>query len=64
VTGAQTIVASGGFFQSQSPVGIDVNAGGDILAAVNGFPVGIIRIDPLTGAQTGVSLGGSFILAT
>jgi hypothetical protein len=38
-----------------------VDARGDILAALAGFPVGIIRVDPVTGAQSAVSLGGSLV---
>lgn len=46
----------------QPPVrGAGVDARGDILAALAGFPVGIIRVDPVTGTQSAFSLGGSLV---
>ena len=61
-TGAQTTVSSGGSFVN--PLGIAVEADGDILVAdadAFGGHGGAIRVDPATGAQTTVSAGGSFV---
>lgn len=66
-TGAQTVISSGGFFLS--PHGIAIAANGDLLVAEGDFPGGsggsgpggVIRIDPVTGNQTPVSLGGTFV---
>src|SRR6266850_348546 len=64
VSGAVTTVSSGGYLDS--PYGIAVEASGGILvtdATSNVSPLtgqgGIIRIDPVTGAQTVVSQGRS-----
>jgi sugar lactone lactonase YvrE len=69
-TGAETIVSSGGSFVN--PFGVAVESDGDILVAdldafddPNSepqfrFPGGVIRVDPVTGAQTTVSSGGLF----
>jgi hypothetical protein len=66
VTGAQTTVSSAGSFFT--PAGIAIAANGDFLVAdadAFGGPCpngcgGVIRVDPVTGAQTTVSSGGSF----
>ncbi|MEA2219932.1 MAG: hypothetical protein QOJ35_2558 [Solirubrobacteraceae bacterium] len=67
VTGAQTTVSSGGSLVD--PTGIAVDADGHILVvdrsaftAPDAFVAGaVIRIDPLTGAQTTLSSGGLFV---
>ncbi len=54
-------MASGGDFVS--PIGIAVARGGTVLVAdadAFGGPGGVIRVDPVTGAQTKVSAGGLF----
>jgi sugar lactone lactonase YvrE len=70
VTGAETIVSSGGSFVT--PHGVAVEPDGDILVVdleafddpdsepQFRFPGGVIRVDPVTGAQTTVSSGGLF----
>jgi sugar lactone lactonase YvrE len=64
VTGAQATVSSGGSFGQ--PEGVEVEADGDIVIAdLTAFSVpdhilgGVIRVDPVTGAQTTVSAGTS-----
>jgi sugar lactone lactonase YvrE len=63
LTGAQTVVSSGGIFVN--PSGIVIAANGDILVAepesAGGRTGAVIRVDPLTGAQTIVSSGGSLV---
>ncbi len=56
VTGAQTIVSSGGLLQSIHSVAVEAN--GDIVVADTGAAA-VIRIDPVTGAQSIVSSGGT-----
>lgn len=60
LTGAQTIVAAGGYLTL--PVAVALEADGDLLVAdVSALGAGAaIRIDPSTGEQTVVSSGGSF----
>jgi sugar lactone lactonase YvrE len=71
LTGAHTTVSSGGFFGD--PTGIALAGNGDILVTDNtgdgipltpdcltGSPGGVIRVDPVTGAQTILSTCGSF----
>src|SRR5262249_2388462 len=61
VTGAQTVVSSGGFFVN--PVGIALEADGNILVGdpdALGGGGAIIRVNPATGAQTVISSGGAF----
>ncbi len=68
VTGAETIVSSGGSFVTLN--GVAIEADGDILVtdldafddpnASPRLPGGVIRVDPVTGSQTTVSSGGSF----
>ena len=66
ITGAQTLVSSAGFFAD--PEGIAVAADGSLLIADQSAyneagqinRAGVIRVDPLTGAQTLVSSGGLF----
>jgi sugar lactone lactonase YvrE len=64
-TGVQTVVSSGGYFAE--PTGIKIDPNGSILvvdpfafpgAGVDGGAM--IRVNPMTGAQTVVSSGGSF----
>jgi sugar lactone lactonase YvrE len=64
-TGAQSIVAKGDHFAN--PVGIAVEADGDILVANESnydtpgvFGGALIRVDPTTGAQSIVAKGGNF----
>jgi hypothetical protein len=62
VTGAQTVISSGGFFVSPRGVAIDRN--GDILVAdisAFGGSGGVIRVNATTGAQSVVSSGGRFV---
>jgi len=60
VTGAQTMISSGGLLDAPWEIAID--AGGDILVGDPSFPDGgaIIKVDPDTGAQT-VAASGGFI---
>lgn len=67
VTGAQTVIynSSGGGFP-QGLQGIALDGAGQILVAFQGHPDfnvpdGVARIDPLTGAVTVISSGGSFV---
>jgi DNA-binding beta-propeller fold protein YncE len=56
-TGAQTVVASGGFFLY--PTGVALEADGHVLVANSGISRGsVLRIDPATGAQTVLASGG------
>lgn len=59
LTGAQSVVASGGILRS--PTGIAIAGNGDILVADAGALASgaVVRVDPLTGAQTTVSTGGT-----
>ncbi len=67
LTGSQTVISTGG--NLIDPAGIVLDANGDILVADfqafgGGCPVGcggIIRVDPITGTQTTISTGGSFV---
>lgn len=63
VTGAQTLISSGGFFKD--PIGIAFAANGDILVsdfqAFAGEKGGVIRVNPMTGAQTPVSSDDLFV---
>lgn len=61
VTGAQTVISSGGNFVE--PLGLTVDPSGDIFVVDGGFfgTGKIIRVDPLSGAQTIVSAGGLFV---
>jgi len=71
ISGAQTTISSGGFFTTGGggPRGLALDGNGDILVADpnalgGGCPVGcgaIIKVDPVTGAQTVVSSGGMFV---
>jgi DNA-binding beta-propeller fold protein YncE len=59
-TGAQMVVASGGFFTD--PIGIAFDSNGNLVLA-DGFSGGtgaVIRVDPATGTQTVISAGGFF----
>ena len=61
VTGAQTLISTGGFFAT--PSGVAVEESGDLIVAdVQGFggPGGLIRVDPITGAQSVITSGGLF----
>src|SRR4029077_6907936 len=55
-SGAQSVISSGGLFQT--PDGVAVAANGDIYVADR--TAGIIRVNPTSGVQTLVSSGGSF----
>lgn len=66
-TGGQTVISSGGFFSF--PIDLTIDATGQILVVdsnafgpdvISGGTGGVIRVDPLTGAQTAVSSGGNF----
>jgi len=70
-TGAQVVVASGGNFtanpngQSSDPTGLALAANGDLLVAdprgiarQGGLAGQVVRVNPITGVQTVVSLGG------
>jgi hypothetical protein len=65
VTGAQTVVSSGGDFLN--PAGIAIAANGDIFVANQGFFPGgvnhIIRVNPATGAQAVVFSSSSILPA-
>lgn len=56
VSGTQTVVASGGLFQS--PAGIAIDGEGRIFVT-DANAGAVLRVDPATGAQTVVSSGGS-----
>ncbi len=61
VTGAQTVVSSGGNFVD--PTGVTLAPSGEIFVTdpnAFGGPGAVIRVDPATGAQTVVSSGGHF----
>jgi len=65
VTGAQTVIYSGGGFP-QGLQGLTLDGLGQILVAFHGHPNfdvpdGVARIDPLTGVVTVISSGGSFV---
>ena len=69
-TGAQTIVSSGELL-NMGPIGVAIDRDGSIIVGGGMFsgpnaapPTGIpavVRIDPETGAQQAISLGGSFV---
>ncbi len=59
MTGAQTVVSSGGFFVG--PYGLAIEASGNILVA-DANAQAVIRVDPVSGAQTLVSSGGLFVV--
>ncbi len=58
VSGAQTLVSSGGLFVA--PIGLALEASGDILVTTPGTSRGVIHVNPINGAQTPVSTGGLF----
>lgn len=62
VSGARTVVSSGGAFVS--PVDVAIDHDGNILVvdanAFTGFSGGVIKVDPVSGVQSAVSSGGSF----
>lgn len=61
VSGAVTLLSSGGFFVN--PAGITVAPNGDIYVAdfdAAGGPGAVIKVDPVSGAQQYVSTGGNF----
>jgi DNA-binding beta-propeller fold protein YncE len=63
ITGAQTVISSGGFFTNLT--GVAVSKNGDIYVCdQNAFAGGfgaIFRIDPRTGAQTTITSAGFFV---
>jgi len=62
ITGAQSMIASGGNFVD--PDGITIDGNGQLLIADSqayGGSGGVIRVDPTTGTQTTVSSGGNFV---
>jgi DNA-binding beta-propeller fold protein YncE len=61
VTGAQTLIASGG--NLSQPEGVCLDASGNIIVAdFGGMTTGkILKINPTTGAQTVISSGGSLL---
>ncbi len=65
VTGAQTIIASGGNFVY--PAGVAIDSNGNLIVidkeAFDGSG-GVIRVNPMTGQQTPVSSGGFFVTPT
>ncbi|MFI6150490.1 hypothetical protein [Streptomyces sp. NPDC051109] len=62
VSGARTVISSGGHLVS--PVDVVVDHDGNILVvdanAFEGFSGGVIKVDPVSGTQTVVSSGGGF----
>ena len=67
VSGAQTTVSAAGSFRDT--VGVALEADGDILATDFSlvtddltFPAGVVRVDPVSGAQTTVTSEGLFAL--
>ncbi|MEE8546031.1 MAG: hypothetical protein V3T29_09485, partial [Alphaproteobacteria bacterium] len=60
VTGAQTILSTGGFLEHE-PGGIALEANGNILIAAASAPA-VIRVDLVTGEQTLIPGGISFLI--
>ncbi|MFB6840471.1 hypothetical protein [Streptomyces sp. NPDC056361] len=62
VSGARTVISSGGSLRS--PVDVVIDHDGNIVVvdanAFEGFVGGVIKVDPVSGEQTTVSSGGSF----
>lgn len=62
VTGAQTIVSSGGLLHDPTNIAIDAN--GDLILSdqtVGGFYGGVVRVEPTTGVQSTIYAGPPFI---
>ncbi|MEX0170628.1 hypothetical protein [Streptomyces sp. LMG1-1-1.1] len=62
VSGARTVISSGGSLRS--PVDVVIDHDGNIMVvdanAFEGFVGGVIKVDPVSGKQTTVSSGGGF----
>ncbi|KOG35243.1 MULTISPECIES: hypothetical protein [Streptomyces] len=62
VSGARTVISSGGSLRS--PVDVVIDHHGNIVVvdanAFEGFAGGVIKVDPVSGRQTTVTSGGSF----
>jgi hypothetical protein len=59
VTGAQSVITSGGLFTDSGNITID--AAGQVVVTNRNSPVGLIGVDPVTGTQTAISSGGFFV---